>query len=370
MSALFSPFQFRDLAISNRVAVSPMCQYVAIDGKPTSWHLIHLGGLALSGSGMLIMEATAVTPEGRITPGDLGLWDDDTEAALKPVVAAVREHADIALVMQIGHAGRKASSDTPWNGGQMLSEEQGGWQTLAPSALPQKEGEILPQALDAAGLQRLRDAFVDTARRAARLGVDGLELHAAHGYLLHQFLSPIANVRNDEYGGSLENRMRFPLEIFDAVRAVFPAGKPIGVKVSATDWMNDGWDLEQTIAFAQALKERGADWISVSSGGISPLQKITVGPGYQIPFAQAIKQAAGLPVIAVGLITEARQAEEIIASGQADMVALARAMLYDPRWTWHAAAELGASVHAPAPYWRAPPRGKEALFKDTAYGAR
>jgi 2,4-dienoyl-CoA reductase-like NADH-dependent reductase (Old Yellow Enzyme family) len=370
MSALFSSYKLRGLTLSNRIVVSPMCQYSAIDGKPTSWHMIHLGGLAFSGAGMLVTEATAVTPEGRITPGDLGLWDDATEAAIKPIVTAIREHSNIALVMQLAHAGRKASSHTPWDGGQMIPVSEGGWETLAPSALAQKEGEALPAALDAAGMRRIRDAFVASAQRAERLGFDGLELHGAHGYLLHQFLSPISNRRTDEYGGSLENRMRFPLEVFDAVRAAFPADKPIGIKVSATDWMEGGWDLEQTIVFSQALKQRGADWIDVSSGGISPLQKITAGPNYQVPFARAVKAATGLSIFAVGLITEAKQAEAVIASGDADMVALARAMLYDPRWGWHAAAELGATIDAPPQYWRAPPHGHGTLFNNTAHGAR
>ncbi len=232
------------------------------------------------------------------------------------------------------------------------------------------EGEEPPLALEPSGLDRIREAFVASTIRAARLGVDGLEIHAAHGYLLHEFLSPIANHRTDAYGGSLENRMRFPLEVFDAVRAAFPAEKPIGVKVSATDWMDGGWDIEQTIAFSRELKNRGVDWIDVSSGGVSPLQKITVGAGYQVPFAQAVKDATGVNTFAVGLITDARQAEEIIASGKADAVALARAMLYDPRWPWHAAAELGAVLEAPPPYWRAPPHGQGALFANTTYGAR
>ena len=371
MSALFSPFTLRDLTLPNRIVVSPMCQYSAIDGQANAWHLIHLGGLALSGAGMLIIEATAVEALGRITPGDLGLWDDATEAALAPVLAAVRQVSNTAVVMQIGHAGRKASSHLPWDGGQMIpADAADGWTPHAPSAMPQKEGEAAPQALDAAGLRRVRDAFVATAKRAARLGIDGLEIHAAHGYLLHQFLSPISNRRTDDYGGSLENRMRFPLEVFDAVRAAFPADKPVGLKVSATDWVEGGWNIEQTIAFAKQLKTRGVDWIDVSSGGISPLQKITIGPGYQVPFANAVKEGTGVTTMAVGLITDARQAEEVIATGQADFVALARAMLYDPRWGWHAAAELGATVQAPPPYWRAPPREHQAVFGNTAFGAR
>ena len=370
MSQLFSPLTLRSLVIPNRIVVSPMCQYSAQNGEANSWHFIHLGNLALSGAGMLCIEAAAVEPDGRITPGDLGLWDDATEAALKPVLAAIRQHSKIAVTMQLGHAGRKASSAVPWDGGQLIPVAKGGWVTHGPSARAQMEGEELPLALELSGLDRIREAFVASTVRSARLGVDGLEIHAAHGYLLHEFLSPIANHRTDIYGGSLENRMRFPLEVFDAVRAAFPSEKPIGVKVSATDWMEGGWDIEQTIAFSRELKNRGVDWIDVSSGGISPLQKITVGAGYQVPFAQAVKDATGVHTFAVGLITDARQAEEIIASGKADAVALARAMLYDPRWPWHAAAELGAVLEAPPPYWRAPPHGQGALFANTTFGAR
>jgi NADPH2 dehydrogenase len=265
--------------------------------------------------------------------------------------------------MQLAHAGRKASSHVPWEGGHAIRLSEGGWQTFAPSAIPQTEGDHPPLALDATGLARIRDAFAAAARRAARLGLDGLEIHAAHGYLLHEFLSPISNHRTDEYGGSLENRMRFPLEVFDAVRAAFPAERPVGVRVSSTDWIEGGWDIDQTIAFARALKVRGVDWIDASSAGISPLQKIAAGPGYQVPFAEAVKKATGLPIIAVGLITEAKQAEEIIADGKADFIALARGVLYNPRWGWHAAAELGATIEAPPSYWRAAPREHSNLFR-------
>ena len=370
MSKLFSPFPLRGLMLPNRIVVAPMCQYSAEDGAATDWHMIHLGQLALSGAGLLFIEATAVERDGRITHGCLGLWNDATEAALLPVLAVIRRHSRIAVVMQLAHAGRKASTQLPWQGGQQMALAHGGWLADAPSALPHKPGEAAPLALDATGLRRVRDAFAAAAGRAARLGLDGIELHAAHGYLLHQFLSPIANQRSDEYGGSLERRMRFPLEVFDAVRASFPHDKPVGVRVSATDWVDGGWDLDQTIVLAQALKQRGADWIDVSSGGVSPLQKPVLGPGYQVPFAQAVKQATGMATMAVGLITEARQAEDILALGQADMVALARAMLYDPRWPWHAAALLGAQVAAPPQYWRCPPREHASLFLDATFGAR
>jgi 2,4-dienoyl-CoA reductase-like NADH-dependent reductase (Old Yellow Enzyme family) len=312
---------------------------------------------------MLFIEATSVEPAGRITHGDLGLWDDETEAALKPVLAGVRQVSKTPVVMQLAHAGRKASSHVPWEGGHAIPLSEGGWETFAPSAIPQNEGDQPPLALDTSGLARIRGAFAAAAKRAESLGLDGLEIHAAHGYLLHEFLSPISNHRTDEYGGSLENRMRFPLEVFDAVRKALPADKPVGVRVSAADWIEGGWDIGQTIAFAQELKARGVDWIDTSSAGISPLQKIPAGPGYQVPFAEAIKKATGLPTIAVGLITEARQAEEIIAGGKADFIALARGVLYDPRWGWHAAAELGATVDAPPSYWRAPPREHASLFR-------
>jgi 2,4-dienoyl-CoA reductase-like NADH-dependent reductase (Old Yellow Enzyme family) len=370
MSALFSPIKLRSLELANRIMVSPMCQYSADDGAANDWHFTHINNLALSGAAMFCIEATHVEPIGRITPGCLGLWDDATEAALKPILASVRKHSKAAVAMQIAHAGRKSSSYRPWEGGQQIPLAQGGWQTVAPSAVPHKEGELAPLALDAAGLTRIRDGFVDAARRAERLGIDALELHGAHGYLLHQFLSPLANHRTDQYGGSLENRMRFPLEVYDAVRAVFPAAKPIGMRVSATDWVEGGWDLPQTIEFAKELKTRGVDWIDVSSGGVSPLQKIALRPGYQVPFAEAVKLATGLPTIAVGLITEPKQAEEIIASGKADMVALARGMLYDPRWGWHAAAELGGQVTAPPQYWRSQPSTQKELFGRTTFGAR
>jgi NADPH2 dehydrogenase len=370
MSALFSPITLRGLAPKNRIMVSPMCEYSAENGEASAWHMIHLGTLALSGAGMLCIEATAVEADGRITPGCLGLYNDATEAALRPVLAAIRKYSKIAVVMQLAHAGRKASSHLPWDGGQQIPLEKGGWLAQAPSAIAHKDGELAPQALDAAGLHRLRAAFADSTQRAVRLGLDGIELHGAHGYLMHEFLSPISNQRKDEYGGSLENRMRFPLEIFEIVRAAFPAEKPVGVRVSGTDWVDGGWDIKQTIAFAQELKKRGVDWIDVSSGGVSTLQKIPLGPGYQVHLAQAVKEATGLNTIAVGLITEAKQAEEIIASGKADMVALARGMLYDPRWPWHAAAELGATVDAPPQYWRSQPHGMANLFGEIVSGGR
>ncbi len=369
-AALFTPFALAGLELENRIIIAPMCQYSAQEGSATHWHLIHLGQLALSGAALLIIEATAVEAEGRITPGDLGLYSDANEAALAQTIAAVREYSPMPLAIQLAHAGRKASSWRPWEGGQQIPMAEGGWLTSAPSGLPMYPQEEAPLALDAAGLVRVREAFVASARRAMRIGFDAVELHAAHGYLLHEFLSPLSNHREDAYGGNLENRLRFPLEVFDAVRAVVPPGKPVGVRVSATDWALGGWDIEQTVAFAHALKARGGDFIHVSSGGLTPAQSIPLGPNYQVPFAAQIKQETGLPTMAVGLITKPRQAEEIIASGQADLVSLARAMLYDPRWPWHAAAELGAQVRAPQQYWRSQPREVKALFGDAKIGQR
>ncbi|HEY2188879.1 MAG TPA: NADH:flavin oxidoreductase/NADH oxidase [Caldimonas sp.] len=371
MSYLFEPIEIGALRLANRIIVAPMCQYSASEGSAGDWHLIHLGHLALSGAGLLIVEATAVSPEGRITAADLGLYSDANEAALARVLAAVRAHAPIAIGMQLAHAGRKASSRAPWQGGaQVPIGEPGGWQTVAPSAVPHAAGEQPPAVLDAAGMAKIRADFARAAGRAARLGLDGVEIHAAHGYLLHQFLSPIANKREDAYGGSLENRMRFPLEIFDVVRAAFPAERPVWARVSATDWVADGWDIDGTVAFARALKARGCAAIHVSSGGVSPRQTIQIGPGYQVPFAARVKAEVGLPTIAVGLITEAEQAEAIVAGGEADAVSLARAMLYDPRWPWHAAAKLGARVTAPHQYWRSQPRQYKDLFENASFGAR
>ena len=370
MSQLFSPYKLGPLELKNRIAIAPMCQYSAVEGLATDWHMIHLGSLALSGAALLIIEATAVAPEARISPGDLGLWSDGHQAALAPVVDAIRRHSPIRLAIQLGHAGRKASSAVPWEGGANIPPGDVGWQTVAPSAVPHAAGETVPVALDDAGLRKVKDDFVAAAGRAHALGIEAIELHAAHGYLLHQFLSPLSNERTDRYGGSLENRMRFPLEVFDAVRAAVPETVAVGVRISASDWVDGGWDVEQSIAFANELKARGTAFMHVSSGGVSPLQKIPVGPGYQIEFAAQIRAATGLPTIGVGLITEPEHAEAIVLQGQADMVALARGILYDPRWPWHAAAKLGAQVDAPPQYWRSQPHQRKALFGDTRLGQR
>jgi 2,4-dienoyl-CoA reductase-like NADH-dependent reductase (Old Yellow Enzyme family) len=371
MSQLFTPMRIGELRLDNRIIIAPMCQYSAVDGTPGDWHLIHLGHLALSGAGLLIIEATAVSPEGRITQADLGLYDDANEAGLARILGAVRAQSPIRIGMQLAHAGRKASSRAPWDGGaQVRPHEPGGWRAVAPSAVPHAPGEEPPLALDADGLARVREAFAAAARRAARLGLDGIEIHAAHGYLLHQFLSPLANRRTDAYGGSLENRMRFPLEVFEVVRAAFPADKPVWARISATDWVPGGWDIDGTVALSKALAARGCAAIHVSSGGVSPQQQIRLGPGYQVPCAQRVKAEVGLPTIAVGLITDAEQAEAIVANGEADAVSMARAFLYDPRWPWHAAAKLGARVQAPRQYWRSQPREFKDLFENAFFGAR
>ena len=361
---LFTPYRVGALELRNRIVIAPMCQYSAVDGSATDWHLIHLGHLALSGAALLTIEATAVSPDGRISARDLGLWSDANEEALQGVLESVRRWSDIPIAIQLAHAGRKASTRVPWEGGaQVPPHEPGGWQTVAPSAVPFAATDHPPVALDGDGLAQVRQAFVASAKRAARLGLDAVQLHGAHGYLLHEFLSPLSNHREDEYGGSLENRMRFPLEVFDAVRAAFPADRPVSMRVSGTDWAEGGWDIEQTVAFAQALEARGCGGIHVSSGGLTPAQRIPVGPGYQVPLARAVKAATTMAVVAVGLITEFEQAEAIVGTGDADFVALARAILYNPRWPWHAAAHFGATVAAPNQYLRSQPSRYRELFE-------
>jgi 2,4-dienoyl-CoA reductase-like NADH-dependent reductase (Old Yellow Enzyme family) len=363
MSALFTPLDVGGFQLTNRIVIAPMCQYSAEDGCMTDWHLIHLGHLALSGAALLTIEATAVTPEGRITYADTGLWSDANEEAMARVLASVRRWSDMPIAIQLGHAGRKASTEKPWLGGKQIApDEANGWQTVAPSPLPFLHNENVPTELDAERLAHIRQAFADAAVRAARLDLAAVQLHGAHGYLLHQFLSPISNRRTDHYGGSLENRMRFPLEVFDSVRAVFPTDKPVTMRVSATDWIEGGWDVEQTIHFARALEERGCAAIHVSSGGLHPTQEVPVGPSYQVPLARAVKQAVNIPIIAVGLITGFEQAEAIVGTGDADVVALARGILFDPRWPWHAAAHLGGKVQAPPQYLRSQPGQYRDLF--------
>ncbi|MDX6750985.1 NADH:flavin oxidoreductase/NADH oxidase [Geminicoccaceae bacterium 1502E] len=356
MTLLFSPASLRGIELPNRIVVSPMCQYTAENGSANDWHLMHLGQLSMGAGGLLFTEATHVSPEGRITPGCLGLWSDENEQALDRVLSFCRRYGVAKLGIQLAHAGRKASTRRPLDGGAPLPPEEGAWTTVAPSALPFGDGWHVPKAADEADLEKIRGDFVAAARRAARLGIDVAELHMAHGYLMHEFLSPISNRRGDAYGGSLENRMRLPLEIFELVREVWPADRPLGVRVSASDWVDGGWSVEETVAFARELRERGCDFMDVSSGGNDPRQKIELKPGYQVEFARRVRSEAGLPVMAVGLITEARQAEAILAEECADFVALARGVMDDPRWAWHAARELGAETEYPAQYIRAHPK--------------
>ncbi|MFC7054114.1 NADH:flavin oxidoreductase/NADH oxidase [Hansschlegelia quercus] len=360
---LFKPMTIGKLDLPNRIVIAPMCQYSAEDGRMTDWHLIHLGQLALSGAALLTIEATAVVPEGRITYADVGLYDDATEAAMARTLDSVRRWSDMPIGIQLAHAGRKASTEKPWLGGHHIQPSApNGWRTEAPSPIPFADSDAPPQALDADGLKRVRDAFAAAAVRAGRLGIDAVQLHGAHGYLIHQFLSPLSNRREDEYGGSIENRMRFPLELYDAVRAAFPSDRPVTMRVSGTDWVEGGWDIDQTIAFAKALEARGCDAIHVSSGGLHPTQQIPVAPGYQVPLARAVKAEVSIPVVAVGLITGYEQAEAIVATGDADMIALARTILYDPRWPWHAAAELGGQIRAADQYLRCQPARLRDLF--------
>ena len=373
MSLLFSSYTLGSprgpLTLANRIVVAPMCQYSANDGEATDWHLMHWGNLLNSGAALFIIEATGVSPEARITPACLGLWDDRTEAALKDKLSRARALAPaMPVFIQLAHAGRKASSATPWQGGQLLAKDQGGWETLAPSAIPQLDGERLPHELTKDELRTLINDFVASAQRVDRIGIDGIELHGAHGYLLHQFLSPIANQRTDEYGGSYENRIRFPLELFKAVRQVYQG--VLGIRLSGHDWIEGGWTPEETAAFTKTLKGSGCDFVHISSGGISPKQKIAIGPSYQVPFAKIVKDQSGLPTMTVGLITDPQQAEDILQSGDADLIALARAFLYKPRWAWEAAAALNATVTANERYWRCLPREAQAVFGDVKVGQR
>ncbi len=347
---LFTPLTIRDVTLRNRVVVSPMCQYSCRDGLADDWHLVHLGSRAAGGAGLVFVEATAVTPEGRISPGDMGLWSDAHTAALAPIAAFIRRMGAVPGI-QLAHAGRKASCLPPWAGGaKIVSQNDGGWPCQAPSPLPFAPDEPAPQALDAAGIEAVKEAFVLAARRAVAAGFAVVELHAAHGYLLHQFLSPLSNVRDDAYGGDLTGRMRLTLETASAIREVIPGGMPFFTRISATDWKEGGWDLEQSVVLAKELAARGVDLIDVSTGALVPDAVIPVAPGYQIPFAAAVRERVGILTSAVGLITEPDQAEAVIASGQADLVQLARAMLRDPYWALHAAQSLGAAPDWPQPY--------------------
>ena len=348
---LLDPVALRGLTFDNRIWVSPMCQYSSRDGLANDWHLVHLGSFATGGVGLVLTEATAVVPDGRISPDDLGLWSDDHAAALAPVVDFVhRQGAPIGI--QLAHAGRKASTYAPWRGHGSVPLDVGGWQSVGPSAVPFGR-YATPRAMSRTEIAGVVAAFADAARRAAELGVDTVEIHAAHGYLLHQFLSPLSNLRDDDYGGDLAGRMRLTLEVVDAIRAVWPDARPLLLRVSATDWVEGGWDLDSTLVLAREAAARGVDLVDVSSGGLDHRQAITVGPGYQVPFAGRVRAEAGVPTGAVGLITGSAQAEAIIGAGSADVVLLARALLRNPRWALEAAHELGAEGRWPDQYQRA-----------------
>jgi 2,4-dienoyl-CoA reductase-like NADH-dependent reductase (Old Yellow Enzyme family) len=356
---LLQPTTLRSVALRNRLVVSPMCQYSCEqrDGLATDWHMVHLGSRAVGGAGLVFTEAAAVTPEGRISPQDLGYWSDAHAEALAGIVSFVRGQG-AAMGIQLAHAGRKASTRRPWEGGNGIPDEEGGWTPIAPSPLPFSDTYRVPREMTAADLVAVREGFVEATRRAERIGFDVVELHAAHGYLLHEFLSPLANVRTDEYGGSFENRARFVLEVVEAVRAAWPESKPVVVRISATDWAEGGWDIDDSVRLSGLLRERGVDAIDCSSGGLVPHQKIPLSPGYQVPFAERIRREAHIATGAVGLINEPQQAEEILERGQADLIFMARQFLRDPYFPLHAATALGApdAVTWPAQYQRAAPR--------------
>ena len=355
-SRLFTPVSFGRMELANRVTIAAMCQYSAVSGTMTDWHMQHLGHLALSGAGMIVIEATGVVPEGRITRNCTGLYSDENEAAMKRVVDFVRTISPIRVGLQLNHAGRKASAHRPWEGRGPLGVDEGAWTTIAPSPIALAAGWPTPVALDVAGLSAVKDAFVAAARRAARVGVDFIEMHSTHGYLLSEFLSPLSNRRSDEYGGNLENRMRFPLEVFKALREAWSPEKPIGAKISGTDFSPGGWTVEEAVVYARELKRLGCDYVIVSGGGVVLDAQVPVVPGYQVPYAEQVRRETGITTGSVGLIASPQQAEEIVASGKADFVALARGMLFDPRWPWHAALALGADVEYPPQYARCHPQ--------------
>ncbi len=359
----------RQVSLDNRLVIAPMCQYSAEEGQANDWHLSHWINLLNSGAAMVILEATAVTREGRISPGCLGIWDDATAEALEHHLKRARAQAPaVPVCIQLAHAGRKGGSAAPWLGGAQLPLDAGGWEALAPSAIPHAEGELPPKAMSEQEIEATIQAFVDAAKRAQDMGIDAIELHAAHGYLMHEFLSPLSNQRSDSYGGDFEGRTRFVRETFERVRAVFKG--PLGFRVSATDWAEGGWTPEETIALAQALKDAGADFAHISTAGVSVAQKIPAAPGFQLPFAQQVKQATGLTTIGVGLITEAEQVEEALVQGQCDLVAVARAVLFNPRWPWEVAAKLGGQVAASPPYLRALPARAKHIFGQPRMGMR
>ncbi len=349
---LFSAFRLRDLEFRNRIFVSPMCQYSAVDGVPADWHLVHLGGRAIGGAGLVMTEATAVSPEGRISPFDTGIWSTEQAGAFARIAGFIRQHGAVAGI-QIAHAGRKASTDAPWKGGRPLDARSGGWQPMAPSALPFADGYPVPKEMTEADMERVRMEFAAAARNGKEAGFEVVEVHMAHGYLLHEFLSPLTNRRTDACGGSLENRLRFPVSVALAVREAWPERLPVFVRVSATDWVDGGWELSQTVALSRALKRVGVDLVDCSSGGLVPDAAIPVGPGFQAPFAAEVRRGAGIATAAVGMITEPAQAEQIVATGVADAVVIGRGFLRDPYWPLHAARALGVDFPWPVQYERA-----------------
>ena len=352
MSRLFSSFRLRSVEFRNRIFVSPMCQYSSLDGMPTDWHMVHLGSRAVGGAALVMVEATAISPEGRISPDDSGIWADRHGEAFSPITSFIRAQGSVAGI-QLAHAGRKASTLVPWKGEGPISPEEGGWQPVAPSAVPFAPGFTVPRELSLADIDGVVEDFTAAAKRAFNAGFQVAEIHMAHGYLLHEFLSPLANRREDRYGGSLENRMRLPLQIATAVRGVWPEDLPLFVRISAVDWLAGGWDLPQSLELSRCLKEIGVDLIDCSAGFIVPDEPVPAGPGYQVPFAAAIRKETGIATGAVGFITDPAQAEQIIATGQADTVLLAREMLRDPYWPFHAAKALGVDITWPVQYEKA-----------------
>jgi 2,4-dienoyl-CoA reductase-like NADH-dependent reductase (Old Yellow Enzyme family) len=353
-ASLFSPLRLRELEFKNRIFVSPMCQYSAVDGMPTDWHLVHLGSRAVGGAALVMTEATAVSPEGRITPFDTGIWSREQAAEFRKIAGFLRQHGAVAG-LQVAHAGRKASTDVPWRGGKPLDTGSGGWQPIAPSPVPFAEGYAVPREMTEADMERVRAAFAASARLGREAGFEVVEVHMAHGYLLHEFLSPLTNRRTDAFGGSLENRLRFPVSVARAVRAEWPERLPVFVRVSATDWVEGGWDLPQTVALARELKSLGIDMVDCSSGGTVPYAVVPAGPGFQTPFAAAVRREVGIATGAVGLITEPEQAERIVSTGMADAILIGREFLRDPYWPLHAARSLGVDVPWPSQYERAKP---------------
>lgn len=351
MSLLFQPLTIKNITFRNRIAVSPMCQYSAINGYANDWHLVHLGSRAVGGAALVIVEATAVSPEGRISPGDLGIWEEGHVEPLKRIVDFIHANGSVAGI-QIAHAGRKASHSAPWERGIQLHEDNGGWTTVAPSPIAFDEGEQAPEELDTQGIQKVINDFKNAAIKSRKAGFKVLEIHAAHGYLMHEFLSPISNTRNDNYGGSFENRIRLLIEVTEAVRSVWPDELPLFVRLSATDWVEDGWSLPETVRLSSILKEKGVDLIDSSSGGNVMHQKIQLGPGYQVHFAEETRKT-GILTAAVGLITSSQQAEDILNNNQADMILLGREFLRNPYFPLHAAKELNHDTNWPIQYLRA-----------------